>query len=474
MATSPPDTWLESGSLTERLRDIRRAFREFLTVPTIVIAGFLLLAGLTYGLDQGQVDWLEPMRSFMQGHVFADANATGELLGTIAGGLITVTSITFSLLLLAVQQAGSSLTSQVYDQFLRRRVNQVYFGAFVGLALYSLAVLATVDAPFNPVIGASVALLLTMAGLLLLIVLLYTTINQMRPVQIIEAIHDHTLHARERQRDRLRRTRRAARFEGVVRVPIHARQHGYIVAVDIGRIDAAARAAQGPVEVLLERSIGGFISFQDTLAVAVASNDADAERMVEATHAAIRLERSRDLQSDPAYGIEQLVTIAWTCVSTSKQNPAPGLAVTRGLRDLLARWSVAEAAEEDEAGADIPLVYPDDVPRTLLDAFASLAVVASESLQHQVLAEVYEALAVLYGRLPPEQQVGVEDLVLRSLATLGEHVPTRQLDAALTSLRESLLAWGRRDTAAAVREAQRALDASIGHLNSRGTRVPQA
>lgn len=44
----------------------------------------------------------------------------------MATGLVTVTSITFSLLLLAVQQTASSLSPVVFDQFVRRRSNQIY------------------------------------------------------------------------------------------------------------------------------------------------------------------------------------------------------------------------------------------------------------------------------------------------------------------------------------------------------------
>jgi uncharacterized membrane protein len=90
----------------------------------------------------------------LQTRIFADAKATSDLLGTIASSIITVTSITISVLLLAVQQAAGSLTHQVFDQFLRRRQNQFHFGFFVGLALYTLVTLATVGESFNPVLGA--------------------------------------------------------------------------------------------------------------------------------------------------------------------------------------------------------------------------------------------------------------------------------------------------------------------------------
>ncbi len=140
---------------SETFDAVKRAFVEFLTVPTLIIAGFLALALASYTLDKTPVEWLEPARSFLKSHVFANAKATSDLLGAIASGIIAVTSITITLLLIIAQQSAASMTAQVFDQFLRRRTNQVYFGFFVGLALYSLITLATVNEPFNPIFGGT-------------------------------------------------------------------------------------------------------------------------------------------------------------------------------------------------------------------------------------------------------------------------------------------------------------------------------
>jgi len=189
----------DEEGISETFATVRRALAEFLLVPTCIIIGFLLLAVGSYYFDFTELGRLQPIHRFLRSHVFADAAATGSLLGAISSGIITMTSITISLLLLAVQQSAGSMTSQVFDQFLRRLPNQIYFGFFIGLALYSLITLATVNDPFNPVFGGTVALLGTVIALYLLLLLLYTTINQMRPGEIIETIHDHILLARERQ-----------------------------------------------------------------------------------------------------------------------------------------------------------------------------------------------------------------------------------------------------------------------------------
>jgi uncharacterized membrane protein len=152
------------------LRSIRRAFDEFLLVPSCLIAAFLLLAALTYALDRGDFAGFEPGRRALQRYVFSDPEATADLLGVVAAALITVASLTVTLLLIALQQSASALTHQIYDQFLRRRYNQAYFDFFVGLSLYALLTLATVG-PVHPVYGAAVTYVLTTAALCLLIVM---------------------------------------------------------------------------------------------------------------------------------------------------------------------------------------------------------------------------------------------------------------------------------------------------------------
>ena len=104
-------------------------------------------------------------------------------------------------------------------------------------------------------------------------------------------------------------------------------------------------------------------------------------------------------------------------------------------------------------------------------AFESLAVVASESMKHQSDAEVYRVLANLYQRLPPELRRQADDLLLRSLSGLGDHILTSDLEASLSALTSGLAIDGRSESAGAIGAAQHQLELSIGRLNSRSTRT---
>mgnify|MGYP003575591250 CR=1 FL=1 len=246
--------------LKRATEQVRRAFAEFLTIPTLIIAGFLLLSTGMYQLDVLRMERAWPSL------VPEDHQSIRTLLGTIATSIITVTSITFSLLLLAVQQGAASLTAQVYDQFLRRRANQAYFGFFTGLALYALVVLALVHPGFTPVYSAIVGFLLTVVALYLLILLIYSTIDQMRPVMIVHNIRDHTIAARTKQRALLERTSSTPRSTAGHLVPINAEASGYFAMFDPDALSSAAADCGGMLEIVITRCVGDYVSVGEKLA----------------------------------------------------------------------------------------------------------------------------------------------------------------------------------------------------------------
>jgi hypothetical protein len=104
-----------------------------------------------------------------------------------------------------------------------------------------------------------------------------------------------------------------------------------------------------------------------------------------------------------------------------------------------------------------------------MEAFETLAVVASESMQHQHFAEVLHSFAIMFDRLSPDQQARAEDIILRIISALGDHVLTAELEATLSELVLALDKSARITTAAAVQAAQNRLKLSVGKLHSRAT-----
>lgn len=455
------------GRFSHLISTARRALSEFLAIPTAVIFGFLMLAGVTIWLDSLRLEYGWP--AILPG----SHDSIQTLLATIATSIITVTSITFSLLLVAVQQGASALTSQVYDQFLRRRANQVFFGFFVGLALFCLVTLAAVHPHYTPVYGAIVAFLLAVVALCLLIILIYSTVDQMRPVMIVNSIREHAQAARELQRGLLQQTRSALPEVSIHSKPVRigSDRSGYLTHIDVQAFGCLDWPQLVAVAVL--PSIGDYVSRgEDVLELHVAGDHPDLN--FEPALAALRFDDQRDLTSDPAYGIEQLTTIGWTATSTAKSNPQPGILAVLNLRDLAAQWYAVPRAPLKRASKGLPVSYSDNVPITLVRGFESIAVVASESMQHQTLATVYRAIDFCLQHAPDDLVSSLADVTRRSLSALGDQVLTQELQQAMVKLAQMLRARSSETTALEVESACNRLAETIGSLHSRGTRVTRS
>lgn len=394
----------------------------------------------------------------------------------MASSIITVTSITFSLLLLAVQQGAAALTAQVTDQFMARRTNQFYFGYFVGLSVFVLMTLVTNTGFHRHVFGTTLALLLTTSALCLIIVMIYNTIDQMRPAQIIQFIHGRVLNARRVDLRLLSATRRTPRQEWPIAASIRSREAGYVVGLDLARIGKVVeRHGRGTVEIEFDTTVGEYRAVQDPLFKVRCQPgvvlDADARTsIIDETLAALAYDDGRDLNHDAAYGLHQLSTIAWTSISTSKSNPSPGILVVQALRDVISQWGDGENDAGENAASCI--VYRDAAPIAATDALEAVIVVASESIQSQTLTEAITTLAILRRHVGQPMAERLADIANRALSSLGKHVLTRQLEVALLDLSRALEERCFASVSDAVSNSTAELAASLGKLNARSTRVP--
>ncbi len=312
-------------NLVDQARDrvlalVRRSLREFIGLPLLVVGAFLALFAASFLLDAALWDRRGPTPIPWLAHLLGDTTAIASLLSTMASGMITVTSITFSLLLIAVQQTASTLSTHVYDQFIQRRSNKLSFGFFVGLSVFVLLTLGSANPDHKPIIGALLSLLMTGAALCMVVILIYSTIDQMRPHSVITAIHDHTIKARAADRGVIEGTRRTPRVGLSWSQTVRTDAYRVVCGIDRPAIEQAAAAHDTDIEIIAR--VGTNLAFRDPLfrihAARPLSDDAQVA-LDGAVTAAIKIEPRRTIDSDAGFGIEQLYSIAWTTASTSKQ-----------------------------------------------------------------------------------------------------------------------------------------------------------
>jgi len=106
------------------------------------------------------------------------------VLSAIAGSMITVAGLTFSMTMVTLQLASSQYGPRILRNFMRDRGNQVVLGTFISTFVYCLLVLRTVRGvegyAFVPHVSVSVGVLMSIASLAVLIFFIHHTASSIR------------------------------------------------------------------------------------------------------------------------------------------------------------------------------------------------------------------------------------------------------------------------------------------------------
>ncbi len=123
------------------------------------------------------------------------------MLSTLAGSMMSVMGITFSMTLVALALASSQYTSRILRNFMGSRATQTTLGAFAGIFAYCLIVLRSIrggDAAFIPSGAVLFAFVLALVGVLVLIFFIHHIASSIQAVSIIASVAQETNAAMDR------------------------------------------------------------------------------------------------------------------------------------------------------------------------------------------------------------------------------------------------------------------------------------
>jgi uncharacterized membrane protein len=124
-------------NLIERLRSSQWV------LPGLLAMSAVLTTALALQVDQ----WATTHMPELPWFVFAgSSNDARQLLSTLAGSMVSLTTITFSVTMIVLTLASNQFGPRVLRNFLRDHFNQVVLGSFVAALLYCLLLLGQLPA----------------------------------------------------------------------------------------------------------------------------------------------------------------------------------------------------------------------------------------------------------------------------------------------------------------------------------------
>lgn len=299
-----------------------------------------LMAGISIALSFGTVAIDEAADYELdQGIVWIYAGGPDGariLLSTIAGSMITVAGVVFSLTVLTLSLASSQFGPRLLRNFMRDQGNQIVLGTFVATFIYSLLVLRTVrggEDEFVPLVSVTLAIVLAMASLAVLIYFIHHVSASIHATNVIATVSRDL----EKTIDRLfpstvgygtseQESENAESIpEGFDREaqPIAAASSGYLQAIDNDGL--IALAMERDLLLRLERRPGDFVVQGCVLALAWPAERIDEEAACEVQRAFI-LGAQRTPTQDIEFAIDQLVEIAVRALSPGVNDPFTAMA----------------------------------------------------------------------------------------------------------------------------------------------------
>jgi uncharacterized membrane protein len=310
---------------------------SLIVVVSIVIAVALIEVDST-GIDRWLVRW---PRLFGAG-----ADGARGMMSTIAGSMMTVVGVTFSMILVVLTLASSQYTSRILRNFTRSRVTQVVLGVFAGIFTYSLIVLRTIrggdEGAFVPSLAVFFGFVMALGGVVALMFFIHHIASSIQASTIIASVAQETITAMDRlfpeqlgqgpgEDDDEQSLRPLAQRKWQA---VPSEESGYIQSVNNAVILRLAR--DGNTIVRMEHGIGEFV-VQNTKLFSLALEDPPDQKTMAALLAAFSISSHRTVEQDVAFGIRQIVDVALKALSPGITDTTTAVMCVDYLTAILAR-----------------------------------------------------------------------------------------------------------------------------------------
>jgi uncharacterized membrane protein len=338
---------------------------SFWFVPTLLA---LVAGALAFGLlfldhrleaDLPTVPWLYT----------GGAEGARSLLAALAGSVITVIGLSFTMTTVALQLAAAQLGPRLLRNFVRDPGNQVVLGTFVGTFIYCLIVLRAVrgtdgltESAFVPHLSVTGAVVLALLSVAVLIYFIHHAAVTMQADEVLAAVM-RDLHQTIRVVFPQRSGDEATAVDAVVPEPPAERARvlsadaGYVQTIDDDTLVAVA--AERDIVVAHACRPGDFVAHGDVILEAWPLARVDGE-VNAALRSALRLGVQRTMVQDVRFGLEQLTEVAANALSSNLRDPITALRCVDRLGeaiDAVASRPSPSAVRRD-AGGVVRLVAP--------------------------------------------------------------------------------------------------------------------
>ena len=367
----------------------------------------LLLSFIMVMIDNGT--W--PLEALIPPLFFTSVDLAKQILSMLSGVLLTITTFTFSTILVVLTTYSSQFSPRVVENFLMNKITMKVLGIYVGGFFYCITTLLFLrEKEFDAlVLSATVGVLYSMLCTIYFVIFVYNVSSSIQANNLLGRLYDDSNQSIRNAVESLKDQERVNSFQNDfndVKFKLISQKNGYVVYIDFNEILNLTKDVD--CQIIVDAKIGDFISENQTVGNLFCKQADLDEKIINKLSDCISVENERLAPNDYRFSLQKMIEVALRAISPGINDPYTAIRCLRLLGVLLGKLSQIDGQytvfKSDESKTGIfyeCLDFQDDIFYTFHQ------IVHYGKMDISVVLALFEALEIVGRKATPANQSAV-------------------------------------------------------------------
>ena len=283
-----------------------------------------------------------PLLDYIPEILLTSVDLAKLILGTLTGSLLTITTFTFSTIMVVLTMYSSNFSPRVVNNFLTDKITMKVLGIFIGGFCYCILTLFFMRKLYSEylVISATIAVIYSILCIIYFVIFVYYVASSIQATKLISNLYDESYKIIERTLKNRENNLSLDDCEiGVFRseLEIISDKNGYLEFIEFQEILNILKDIEA--KLVLEVDIGDFISKNQIIAVLYYNEELKDEDLANKLLKNFTIEEERIAYNDYRFSLQKIIDITLRAMSPGINDPNTSIHCIHILGVLLSKLS---------------------------------------------------------------------------------------------------------------------------------------
>ncbi len=353
-----------------------------------------------------------PIQQYIPSILFTEVNLAKDILGLLAGVLLTITTFTFSTILIVLTMYSAQFSPRVVENFLTNKITMKVLGIYVGGFFYCITTLLFMrNLNYDElVISATIAVVYSVLCIIYFIIFVYTVSSSIQVNKLIERLFEDSNKSIDNIISFLKDKERIDQYsfdEYDWQTEIMSEKSGYLDLINFDLIWNLIK--ESDCKIFIDKSIGVYLSEKQRMAFYYDRGKTD-EHLIKQLSNSFSIGSERYGYNDYMFTLQKIIEISMRAISTGINDPYTAILCIRLLGVLLSKLAGIDGKytiiQSNDSNAEI--IYKGlDFSKDLYYTYYQIIHYGKADIS--IILSLFEALEIINGKASINNKIVVKE-----------------------------------------------------------------